>query len=134
MHGAVLIVLERGFDERKAVDVANVCLATASKHVEPTDVLFEFLTNATRHFLLCCVKIDRIAELFTSVLVSLDFTVNRRASAGFGVCVVWSHCIDLDIEAIRWQKLLVQVATIRANSAFVPRGEELGAGRLSLAE
>lgn len=107
LHCTVLIVLERGLYKREAVDVAHISFPATSQHVKTTNILFEFAADAPCHFLFFRVKINRVANFLSSRLVSLHLTINRRASASFGMCIVFTDCINLDVEAISWQELLI---------------------------
>ena len=134
MHGAVLVIFIGSLDKRKAVDVTNVCFAATSEHIKTANILLKLQADPSSHFLLSSVKIDRVADLLTRIFISLDFTINGRASTSLSVGVVRSHRVHFDVKAVCRQEFLVQVAAIRANSTFVARWKELRAGRLCLAE
>ena len=61
-------------------------------------------------------KVDRVAH-FLTVDVSLHNAIKGGTLPGLSVSVVATDCIDLDVESIRLQEFLIDVAALLPESA-----------------
>ena len=92
----------RCLDKRETIDVTYVCFTATSKHVKSAYVLLKLTANLARHFFLCMIEVDRIADLFASGLVSLHFSIDGGASSGFSMRVFFSNRVNFNVEAVSW--------------------------------
>lgn len=71
-------------------------------------------------------EVHWVSNFFT-VLISLDYTIKRRTLSGFGMSVIWSNGIHLDIETISLQELFIDIRPIPSDLAPLGIREELRA-------
>jgi len=112
--GAVVVVLLRRFDQRKAIDVTDIRLALASKQIEPTDSLLKNFLDLSCNLLLLGRQVHWVSD-FLPLLVPLHDSVESRALPGFGMGVIGPYSIDFDVEAVRWKELFVYIGFLLPN-------------------
>lgn len=108
---AVIPIFRISLHKGPSVDIAHIRPAIGPQKVESTDFLLKFLNNFITDELLIWSKDDWISDLF-SFFVPLNHTVESWRPSSLGIHIVWTNCVDLDIEGISWKELFVYIVSI----------------------
>ena len=108
LDGAVDVVLLWWLNQTEPVHVTHVGLSFGPQQVKPAHVLLESSLDRSADLFFFLSQVDRVSHFF-SIDVPLHYSVERGALPGFSMGIIFSDCVDLDIKAICWQELFVNV-------------------------